>query len=109
MVGFNSSGQFRLLKGVSYSAPRDSTIRLFGKGDADSWTQRCLCPWLLASLVIVFFHAESPASAERNSGFSCPVIVIFLGEAGAQLMRQLRMSSVSVEGLRAVPVVCFHW
>lgn len=35
VVGFNSVGQFKLLKGVSYGAPRERAI-CFAKGDADS-------------------------------------------------------------------------
>ena len=38
MVGFNSVGQFKLLKGVSYGAPRDRAI-CFAKGNADSLSQ----------------------------------------------------------------------
>ena len=38
VVGFNSVGQFKLLKGVSYGAPRDRAI-CFAKGNADSLSQ----------------------------------------------------------------------
>lgn len=113
-------GLHRLICGISFYWPIQTLERgflwctegqdhRFDRGDADSQTQRChpcACSWLLTLLVIVFFPIESQVYAEWSSGYSFPVVIIFPGDAGVQLMRRLRTSLRLLEVFTPCPGVC---
>lgn len=63
MVGFDSVGQFRLVKEISYGAPRDRAICLPKEMQTAHHRDNSSSSWLLTLLVIVFFHIESQVDA----------------------------------------------
>lgn len=114
VVGFDSVGQFRLLKGVSYGALRGQSHLFCQRRCRQPSQRRRWSSWLLTLLVIKLCSSmlslKLTVGGAQAAAAPSPPPSFFPGHAGVQLMRQLRTSSASVGGLRATPCgVFFHW
>lgn len=72
MVGFDSVGQLRLVKEVSYGASRDTAMCLPKETQTAHHRDGDSSSWLLTLLVIVFFHVESQVDAGWSSATAAP-------------------------------------